>query len=212
MAGCATEPAYQDPPLLYPKAPAKRRGVIAAKAFSPENYFPGYSLSAVLPEEEDTNSYFHLTFNWTYPYPQWVAYFRMWYGPAPGFYTNVTNLGATNSYYLLRTNWVEELERHFYVFSTVDKWGRESPYSTELHFPPFPDTHYTLSWTNPAPAIILGTTDAREVIDRWRVITNTVAGQTNLTAPMPSPNLVFILARPAGAPDLLSIRTFNPLN
>lgn len=163
-----------------------------------------------LIEPVDTNSYTRIPFQWNYDSA--VDFFRLYYGRSPGQYTAFIDVGNTNAYEFSKTNWVEELDRHWYSVSAF-LMGNESEKSNEVFWPLYPSTHYSITWTNPEPMTIVAHTNMMVRRDLWPVVTRTDQGQTNYQDRMPGPVLFFQSYRTnSAAPELLKISVFNPLN
>lgn len=166
-------------------------------------------LSALEVSEEDTNNYTYLPFAWNYT--NTVDRFRLYYGKAPRTYTAFIDLGTTNSYDFVKTNWVEQLDRHWYTV-TAFRMGLESGYGNEVHSPLFPPNHFRLSWKNPAPITLIAHTNLSIPRERWPVLKITTQGTTNYADWMPTDVFYVDGYRTNGSPELIKIEGFNPLN
>lgn len=226
IAGCAT-PVYQpwppsesieSSPLPEPEpAPApKRKFQRLPMPVTPKDGRPLYavdisdsSFSALESESsiEDTNSYTYIPFSWNYAGE--VDFFRLYYGREPRAYTAFIDLGRTNAYEFSKTNWIEGFDRHWFAV-TAFRYGLESDYSNERHYPLYPATHFRLIWSNPAPMTIIGYTN---LLMRWPVIIKiTSQGQTSYQDQMPADAMFFRSYRSFGPPEVLAVEAFNPLN
>lgn len=202
-AGCVTkEPVFLEAPrqIDTPPMPSDHRPRSSPTRFNDSSF-------VVIPE--DTNSYTIIPFSWNYT--NGVDHFRLHYGKASRAYTDFIDLGVTNGYVFCKTNWVEEGQRHWFAV-TAFIVGIESEYSNEAFYPPYPPSHYRISWTNPAPITIVAHTNITVPTQSWPIVTQTPSGITNFSALQPTDKLFFIGYHSGGLPDVLTISVFNPLN
>lgn len=169
----------QAQPLLSPKSAEQQRFVV--KAASP-------------------SSVFRLTFAWNYPI---AVNFTLWYGLAPGQWTNKVPVGMATTFTFAKTNWNERWMRHFYVVRA----GTDGPPSNEVHFPPYPPSHVALLWAGKVYTVLFSSDNVAVPISQWPVIA-TVAGTNRWDGPMTPGARYFAVTNG----ETLKIVLYNPLN
>lgn len=201
MAGCATDPVFIEHPQAEPRH--DRIWPVGSQPTT-QAVLERSSLAATVPQED---SIFSLSLSWNYPNS--VQTFRLYIGRESRRYDTVIDIGENTYFELWKTNWLEASSRHFYAVTAVDPLGRESDYSNEILFPPYPPDRFLITWTDPSPATILTSTNLSAP---WMVIGSTQTGTTAFFDTMRYSVQFFRLVRPSGQPDTLKFVAYNPLN
>ena len=133
------------------------------------------------------------------------SFFVVFMGTNQGVYPIRLIGGPTNSYLLIRTNWVERKMNHYFVVR--DNFGYQV--SKEVRHPKYPDNTLEFTWSNRVPTTIESSTS---FFSNW-AFQALISSTNRMTFSFPAKNTFWRLWQPPGTkPDRLQIRKYNPLN
>lgn len=152
---------------------------------------------------EDTNDYFSITLSWGEA--DQIDHFNLYFGSAPGTYTNTINVGTDTNYTLSYTNWSESGVRHYFVVTAVDSNGSESLPSNEAHFPFYPPDHFRLDWISSDSTMISTSQSVLIPRSQWPVFA-VVIGTNSFSTNLDTGAHFFIIDHA----EPLTITAYNP--